>query len=71
MRRYQKYTRKLPKLKIDAQIFNFETQNVFFFQTKRNGSNAVFKPFYIGRGRRTRTLKNGFGDRHVTITSYP
>ena len=26
---------------------------------------------HFGRGRRTRTLKNGFGDRHVTITSYP
>ena len=24
-----------------------------------------------GRGRRTRTLKNGFGDRYVTITSCP
>ncbi len=24
-----------------------------------------------GRGRRTRTLKDGFGDRYVTITSYP
>ena len=24
-----------------------------------------------GRGGRTRTLKNGFGDRHVTITSHP
>ena len=26
IRRQQKYTRKLPKIKIDAQIFNFETQ---------------------------------------------
>ena len=27
--------------------------------------------FFDGRGRRTRTLKNGFGDRYVTITSCP
>ena len=26
---------------------------------------------FCGRGRRTRTLKNGFGDRYVTITSCP
>lgn len=25
----------------------------------------------VGRGRRIRTLKNGFGDRHDTISSYP
>ena len=62
MRRQQKYTQKLSKIKIDARIFDFETQIFFIFQAIRNGSNAVFKPFYIGRGRRTRTLKNGFGD---------
>ena len=27
--------------------------------------------YLFGRGRRTRTLKNGFGDRYVTITSCP
>ena len=34
-------------------------------------SNAEASLVFFGRGRRTRTLKNGFGDRHVTITSYP
>ena len=33
--------------------------------------NASTVVSLFGRGRRTRTLKNGFGDRHVTITSYP
>ena len=37
------------------------------FKTK----NRHRRFFCFGRGRRTRTLKNGFGDRHVTITSYP
>ena len=48
--------------------------------------DSLLRPFFIllplpnkkaairrlfGRGRRTRTLKNGFGDRYVTITSCP
>ena len=44
MRRQQKFTRKLPKIKIDAQIFDFETQNFFIFQAIKNGSNPVFEP---------------------------
>ncbi len=43
---------------------------------QENAEVRSFLPLYNalvanGRGRRTRTLKNGFGDRHVTITSYP
>ena len=44
MRRQQKFTRKLPKIKIHAQIFDFETQNFFIFQAIKNGSNPVFEP---------------------------
>ena len=44
MRRHQKYTRKLPKIKIDAPNFDFETQKFLKPEKIRSGSNAVFEP---------------------------
>lgn len=32
---------------------------------------AESRGLFFGRGTKARTQKNGFGDRYVTITSYP
>lgn len=37
----------------------------------RKKQPSLSRRLFSGRGRRTRTLKNGFGDRYVTITSCP
>ena len=63
-----KITGYSPKYTIDfikgMKTEEMEKENSQFFFENRELKKG-------GRGRRTRTLKNGFGDRHVTITSYP
>ena len=46
----------------------YETTVVNYIVCKKRSS---IRMTFFGRGGRTRTLKNGFGDRHVTITSHP
>lgn len=45
--------------------------STIYIKNEPTVDNHINCRFLFGRGRRTRTLKNGFGDRHVTITSYP
>ena len=49
------------------------SQYLHFFISRKASSlkKARSRVLFSGRGRRTRTLKNGFGDRYVTITSCP
>ena len=51
---------------------NFYFSDFFEVQAKEKNREIVSKSrFLCGRGTKTRTQKNGFGDRYVTITSYP
>ena len=44
MRRQQKFTRKLPKIKIDAQIFDFELTSEEMEQIAAMNENLRFGP---------------------------
>ena len=46
-------------------------KNLYYDDDKKRALTFVSALFCNGRGRRTRTLNNGFGDRDVTITLCP
>ena len=54
-----------------AEYFYDVWRNIFttFGGNEKDDRNAIV--LSNGRGTKTRTQKNGFGDRYVTITSYP
>ena len=54
-----------------AKNFSDVWRNIFptFGGNEKDDRNAIV--LSNGRGTKTRTQKNGFGDRYVTITSYP
>ena len=63
---------RILQIRIPLSFFIPKTKNhPLRYKTKKIKSNLKVTLHFFGRGRRTRTLKNGFGDRHVTITSYP